>query len=232
MTNNHETRKKSPYETRLRKEESISEDEITQRMRWDMPILAQNHKCSISLDLPVMNCRPSDICAQVCYASQGRQMYYRSVLKSLAVNQMIAEDPERAARKMIDEAAGRSIRLAGSGDLLPEHRALTDYISALNGQYWGFTRRVDTHRSLSDLMFSVDASTPDNTLQYVEEAVPVKRRAYLRRPQDAPSPLEVAVTFPVHGPWTNYVPYVPEHGTDCPSVRGQVEGCWYCRRSF
>jgi len=231
MENKHET-KKSPYETRLNKEQGFSEEEIAGRMRWDMPILAQNLKCSISLDLPVANCLPSRICAEVCYASQGRQMYQRAILKSLAVNRLIAGDPERVARKMIDEAAGRTIRLAGSGDLLPEHRALVDHIKALNGEYWGFTRRVDTHGEMSDLMFSIDASTPESTLQYVDETVPVKRRAYLRCPQDSPAPMEVAVTFPVHGSRTNYVALVPTHKTDCPSVRGPTVGCWLCKRCY
>ncbi len=217
---------------RLRKEQSISEVEIAARMRWDMPILAQNHKCSISLDLPVANCLPSRICAEVCYASQSRQVYRRAILKSLAVNRLIAEEPEHVARKMVDEAAGRTIRLAGSGDLLPEHRALVDHIKTLNGEYWGFTRRIDTHREMPDLMFSTDASTPDSMLQYVDEIVPVKRRAYLRRPEDSSAPLEVAVTFPVHGPWTNYVAAVPAHKTDCPAVRGRTDGCWQCKRCY
>jgi hypothetical protein len=33
-------------------------------------------------------------------------------------------DPEHVACKMIDEAAGRAIRLAGTGDILPKHKAL------------------------------------------------------------------------------------------------------------
>ena len=146
-------RKLNTYRLRIHKEREISEEAIQARMRWDMPILSSNHKCLVSLDLPVVNCRPSRACAEVCYASQGKQMYRPAVVKSLAVDRMIREDPERAARKMVDEAAGRAIRLAGSGDMLPEYKTLVDYIDRFGGSWWGFTRRVDTHEAMPKLMF-------------------------------------------------------------------------------
>lgn len=231
MENGYETRP-SAYRWRLQKERAIPEAEIQKRMRWDMPLLANNHKCSVSLDLPVLNCRPTKVCADVCYASQGRQVYRKTLTKALAVYRMIAEDPEHAARKVVGEAAGRSVRLAGSGEMLPEHKTFVDYINRHGGTWWGFTRRVDTHVAFPNLVFSVDASTPDSVLQYVRDAVPVRRRAYLRRPKDDPSPLEVAVVFPVHGPWTSYVDKVPPHEDDCPAVRGEAESCWWCKRCF
>ncbi len=232
MEDNHKRRTYEVYKRRIAKELSIPDDEIRQRMRWEMPILSTNQKCSVSLDLPVLNCAPTKACAEVCYASQGRQIYRKALTKSLAINQMIAEDPERVARKMVDEAVGRPIRLAGSGEILPEHKTLTSYIERFGGNWWGFTRRVDTHRALPKLMFSIDAESPAASLQYAREDVPISRRAYLRRPQDPSPPLEVAVTFPVHGAWTNYVDEVPHHATDCPAVRGQVDTCWQCQRCY
>ncbi|MBI4257909.1 MAG: hypothetical protein HY619_03045 [Thaumarchaeota archaeon] len=216
------------YQLRLQKELGIPEDEIKVRMRWNMPVLSQNSKCSISLDLPIINCKPTKACSEVCYACQGRQYYRGAIIKSLAVNRLIEEDPEHLARKMVDEAAGRTIRLAGSGELLPEHKELVNYIEEYGGSWWGFTRRVDTHKAMPRLMFSLDATTPASVLEYVKKEVPVDRRAYLRRPEDSPAPLEVAVTFPVHGSRTRYVGRVPEGETDCPAVRKRVEGCWLC----
>jgi hypothetical protein len=231
MENKH-GRRLNVYRLRLQKEKKIPEDEIQERMRWDKPVLSANQKCSISLDLPVLNCRPTKVCAEVCYASQGRQLYRKTLSKALAINRMIDEDPERAARKMVGEAAGRAIRLAGSGEMLPEHKMLVDCITRYGGSWWGFTRRVDTHNALSDLVFSIDASTSASVLQYVSDAVPVQRRAYLRRPGDAPPPLEVAVVFPVHGLWTSYVNTVPSHEADCPAVRGDAASCWWCQRCY
>lgn len=219
------------YLRRLTKEQSTTESEIQERMRWDMPILSDNPKCSISLDLPMSNCLPTSACAAVCYASQGRQFYRNSVIKSLAVSRLIEVDPAHAAQKMVDEAAGRTIRLAGSGELLPEHKTLVDYITEFGGSYWGFTRRVDTHRTIPRLMFSTDATTPETVMDYVREDVPADRRAYLRRPDDPPPPLEVAVTFPVHGPVTSYAGNTPQHETDCPAVRDGVK-CWNCLRCY
>lgn len=224
--------KENLYVRRLNKERSFPEEDITARFRWELPVLADNSKCSVSLDLPLMNCKPTKACSEVCYAAQGRQAYRRALIKSVAVNEMIAEDPERVARKIVDEASGRPIRLAGSGELLPEHRTLVEYIEHYGGTYWGFTRRVDTHKEMPRLMFSIDATTSDDVLEYVKNSVPIERRAYLRRPGDFPPPFDVAVTFPVHGPQTRYVRKVPEHETDCPSVRKSVEGCWACRRCY
>ena len=201
-------------------------------MRWDMPILSTNAKCSVSLDLPMTHCVPTAACAQVCYASQGQQFYRNSVVKSLAIDRLIDLDSEHVARKMIDEAAGRSIRIAGSGEITPKHAPLLSYINQFGGSWWGFTRRIDTHRALPSLMFSTDATSPSETMKYVREEVPVNRRSYLRRPDDPPSPLEVAVTFPVHGSVTNYTSKTPWHETDCPVDRKEMEGCWNCKRCY
>ena len=223
---------KNLYQRRLMKEYSVSEADIEARMRWSLPVLSSNSKCSVSLDLPIHNCIPTAVCAQVCYASQGTQLFKRSVIKSLAVQRMIDADPERVARKMVDEGEGRYIRIAGSGEILPSHKTLLDYVTGLNGKWWGFTRRIDTHRVLPQLMFSLDASTTADTLEYVLAEVPIHRRAYLRRPEDAESPISVAVTFPVHGSVTSYAHLVPAHATDCPFDRGDVSGCWRCERCY
>ena len=219
------------YLHRLEKERAITEEEIAARMKWSLPVLSENQKCSVALDLPVTNCVPTAVCAAVCYASQGRQYYRKSVIKALAVNRLIAEDPEHVARKMVDEAEGRYIRLAGSGELSPEHNTLVDYLEQFGGKWWGFTRRVDTHQAIPKLMFSIDRATPDQVLQYVREHVAPEHRAYLRGPRDPPPSLEVAVTFPVHGPLTNYVADVPLHETDCPATREGVK-CWTCQRCY
>lgn len=220
------------YGRRFNKESEIAEDEIKARMRWDMPVLSSNPKCSISLDLPLLYCQPTSVCAQVCYAAQGRQYYRKSVVKSLAVDRLIKLDAEHVARKMVDEAAGRNIRIAGSGEILPSHAPLLSYVERFGGEWWGMTRRIDTHRALPSLMFSIDRTTPESTLEYVNTQVPVSRRTYLRRPQDPPSALEVAVTFPTHGQLTNYANKVPLHDTDCPVDRKVMEGCWRCKRCY
>lgn len=229
---NASSRARNLYQRRLDKERTIPEDEIQARMRWDMPILSGNSKCAVSLDFPVVNCIPTRICGQVCYAAQGRQYYRKSVVKSLAVNRLIELDPDHAARKMVDEAMGRNIRIAGSGEMLPEHTDLLSYVERFHGDWWGFTRRVDTHQILPSLMFSYDRATPPAVMEYIRNEVPTDRRAYLRRPQDPPSPLEVAVTFPVHGPLTNFVNKTSLDETDCPADRDKVGGCWQCKKCY
>jgi len=197
-----------------------------------MPILSVNQKCSLSLDLPIHNCIPTKICSQVCYAAQGRQYYRKSIIKSLAVERLVTLDPEHVARKIVDEAAGRAIRIAGSGEALPAYKSLLDYVDEFGGSSWGFTRRIDTHQAIPSFMFSSDVTSPHRVMQYIREQVPVHRRAYLRRPEDPPSPIEVAVTFPVHGHLTTYTKLTPVHETDCPADRNRIEGCWSCGRCY
>ena len=220
------------YQRRLEKERAVPEEEVLARMRWDLPVLSANRKCSVSLDLPMTHCEPTPVCAEVCYAAQGQQFYRNSVVKALAIDRLIEREPEHVARKMIDEAAGRTIRIAGSGEILPMHAVLLAYVNRFRGKWWGFTRRVDTHRMIPALMFSIDATTDDSVMDYVERNVPVGRRSYLRRPKDPPASLPVAVTFPIHGSWTNYTAKTPRHATDCPADRKEVEGCWSCRRCY
>lgn len=228
----NESRKINLYKRRLKKERSISENEIQKRMNWNLPILSENPKCSISLDLPVINCKPTKICAEVCYACQGRQFYKNAIIKSLAVNRMSLEDPDKAAWHMAREAKGRQIRLAGSGELLPSHKPLADCLERYGASWWGFTRRTDSYEAMPRLMFSLDASTRPSVLEFVRENVPKRRRSYLYRPGDPPPLLEVAVTFPLHGPLTNYASLQRHRKTDCPSVRGWVDGCWECGRCY
>ncbi len=220
------------YRRQLQQESDIEEAEINARMRWDLPIPSNNYKCSVSLDLPLGNCVPTNICRQVCYAAQGRQFYRKSIIKALAVNRLISLDPEHVAHKIVDEAAGRIIRIAGSGEILPGHASLVTYTEQLGGYWWGFTRRPDTHQSLPALMFSFDAATPAPAMNYVSEHVPVNRRAYLRGPQDPLSSIDSAVTFPVLGPLTSYVSRVLVHETDCPFDQNEVEGCWSGKRCY
>ena len=196
------------YNRRFNKESAVTEDEIKARMRWDMPVLSSNPKCSVSLDLPLLNCQPTSLCAQVCYAAQGRQYYRKSVVKALAVDRLIELDSEHVARKMVDESAGRNIRIAGSGEILPSHAPLLSYVERFGGNWWGMTRRVDTHQALPTLMFSIDATTPAPIMQYVAEKVTV------------------------HGQLTNYTSKVPLHETDCPVDRKEMEGCWSCKRCY
>lgn len=224
--------KRSLYIRRQKKERAVTEEEITDRMRWDLPVLSSNSKCSVSLNLPIQNCLPTAACASVCYASQGFQYLRKSIVKSLAVERLIALDSEHVARKMVDESAGRNIRLAGSGEVLPSHKGLLSAVRELGGEYWGFTRRIDTHQTFPELMFSIDATTPRRVMDYVRDEVPVNRRAYLRRPTDSRSPIEVAVMFPVHGHLTNYTMVTPLDETDCPVDRKEIEGCWGCRRCY
>lgn len=224
--------KPSLHQRRIKKELNILESQILDRVRWEMPILSKNIKCGVSLDLPLLNCQPTLACSTVCYAAQGRQSYSKAIIKSLAVNRMILEEPERAARKAVDESRGIPIRLAGSGEVLPQHKPFLNFVEQFGGSYWGFTRRIDTHIEIPSLMFSLDATSSREQLEYVKENVPVNRRAYLRRAKDPACPIEVAVTFPSHGPQTNEVQEIREEDTDCPAVRKYASGCWECKRCY
>ena len=187
------------------------------------PILSSNPKTGFSLNLPVLNCQPTQACAQNCYACQGPSTFCCAIEKAVAVDRWIRTNPRWAAQKTACEAGQTLLRLNGSGDITPAH---LPYVRALlrNGvRLFGFTKRRDTWTAFSalgiQLMFSIDVTMDRRRLTWALRTVPRVRLAYCRRPGDPDWSDRVGVTFPEHGPYTNSTDKIPGSETDCPAVR-------------
>ena len=137
----------------------------------------------------------------------------------------------RGAIKTVSKALSNSCKLVQSVLVFTHKRGVSAMVPDR-------TSNLDTTMVAEELrVFSVEWTRIDSDVEEEEGrgrdvGRDCSRRAYLRRPGDPAAPLEVAVTFPTHGPRTRYVQTIPEHETDCPDVRGKVEGCWNCRRCY
>jgi len=192
------------------------------------PILSENPKTGVSLNLPVLNCRPTKICREICYACSGPISFPYACKKAVAVDEWIRQHPIWAAMKAIQEADGTPIRLCGSGDLNPAHMPFLVEIKAQGGRPWGFTRKLDMWKRCwsmhIELMFGIDVSS-----KHLED-IPPTRLAYMRRPGDPDWSNSVAVTFPLHGPRRD-PSKVPVSESDCPAIRRHIK-CADCRRCY
>ena len=198
-------------------------------------VLSVNRKTGCSIDLPIAgHCRPTKRCAHDCYAKRGPQIYPASVRKHVWLSRYLSG---RNISRLIDEARGHtSVRLSGSGDLLPAHVPnLISLASACHGtRFWGMTRKPEIARAINKealpnlrILVTVDATSPKKTWDYKGTLCYGPRHA-----EDVvPSDPRILTVFPVHfsGKVKNQV---PRDARDCPAVWHDLSGCQACGRCF
>jgi len=201
-----------------------------------VPVLSSNHKTGVSLNLPVLNCRPTRRCARACYACEGLISWRPSIRKALVVDAALKKGEIEG---LIWECrALQEVRLNGSGDMTPDHvPGILDLAdSCPRTTFWGFTRsrRVaeavnGQHANLS-LILTIDATSPDRKLLgYTGPLAFGPRRPGDRVPRDP----RIIIIFPEHHGGRT-VPNVPKHAKDCPATRGmpRKNACRRCRRCW
>ena len=202
-------------------------------------VLSSNHKTGTSINLPVINCKPTRRCAAACYACVGPISWGNSIRKALAVDAVLRSGELEG---LIWECRRlRDVRLNGSGDMTLEHvPALLELAQACPGTVlWGFTRRRqvaeavnDVRRNLS-LIVSFDTTSPAGELDGYDGPLAFGPR----RPRDrVPDDRRIVTVFPEHriGHTMRGVPFHPK---DCPATRGAQRlmacaRCWRCWRPF
>ena len=191
-------------------------------------LLSTNTKTTCSINLPRTNCRPTRICAKLCYGRvgpiawhEGKKDLMNDYLKGSDISQLIEE-----CRPF------KAVRLSAVGDLLTEHLPnLFRMAKELpETRFWGMTRKLEIARAINgaglpnlNILVSVDASTDRKTWAY-----PGKMCFGPRRAQDpVPDDRRIITVFPYH--FTGKVRGdVPAHPKDCPAVRHTVKGCYSC----
>lgn len=197
-------------------------------------LLSENRKTGCSIDLPIKgHCHPTPICIKHCYANKGTQAYPTSKKKQIFLSEYLK-------RKNVDELSlecmeRTSVRLSGSGDLLPAHlNAIIRLAKACpETQFWGMTRKTDIATALNNilpnlhLLLTVDASSPKPVWNYQGKMCYGPRRAHDNVPDDP----RIVTVFPYHASG-RIIGNVPPHDKDCPAVRHHVIGCVICRRCW
>jgi hypothetical protein len=201
-----------------------------------IPILSDNHKTGASVNLPVLNCRPTKRCAAACYACVGPIAWCNSLRKALAVDLALRKGEVEGlvweCRRLQD------LRLNGSGDMSLAHvPAVLELARKCPATlFWGFTRRrevaeaVNQHLKNLSLIVSFDATSADRELAGCECPLAFGPR----RPRDeVPNDRRIIVVFPEHHVG-HTIPGVPLHPKDCPATRGaeRTNACQRCQRCW
>jgi hypothetical protein len=199
-------------------------------------LLSTNRKTGTSINLPVLNCRPTRRCAAACYACEGPIAWANSVRKALVVDSLLRTGDITAF--VWECRYRRDVRLNGSGDMtlahVPAVVALAE--SCPHTVFWGFTRRrevaeaVNGRRRNLSLIVTFDATTPRGALRGYEGPLAYGPRG----PADVvPASRRIVVVFPEHHAGRT-VPDVPLHELDCPATRGaeRMLACRRCRRCW
>lgn len=197
-------------------------------------LLSKNSKCGCSLDLPIKgHCRPTPNCAHDCYARTGRQSLPEARKKHIYVSNYLKGKNLTA---LIHECKPHtSVRLNGSGDLLPTHvQNLIRLAEACpNTQFWGMTRKPEIATAINNkkpnlrLLVTVDASSPASTWKYQGKMCYGPKRAGDTVPEDD----RIVTVFPRHFAG-RVIKGVTHHPKDCKAVWHDISGCTDCERCW
>ena len=131
-----------------------------------------------------LNCRPSDDCAQYCYATKGNYIFSGSMVKSELVSLAVEMDPSRAAKAVADEykrtgeyLEKKALRLFDKGDISAEWLPFIAELEKLGVRCHIFSKRPELLRQVSPFhvrLLSIDQSNatlaeqnPDLPVAYV-----------------------------------------------------------------
>ncbi|MEN9360225.1 MAG: hypothetical protein RL095_1760 [Verrucomicrobiota bacterium] len=131
-----------------------------------------------------LNCRPSDDCAQYCYATKGNYIFSSSMVKSELVSLAVEMDPPRAAKAVADEykrtrefLEKKALRLFDKGDISAEWLPFIAELEKQGVRTHIFSKRPELLRQVSDFhvrLLSIDQSNatlaeqnPDLPVAYV-----------------------------------------------------------------
>ena len=198
-------------------------------------ILSVNRKTNASLDLPIKgHCCATKNCLHDCYAKSGPQAFTRAVRKHEWVSKYLLK---KNISQLITESKNlNSVRLNGSGDLLPGHcpQIISLALACPQTIFWGMTRKPEIATIINSanlpnlrLLLTVDASSPKSVWLYKGKMCFGPRHA-----EDViPDTDQILTVFPYHhsGKITKGI---SEHSKDCPAVRHKVTGCVECRRCW
>ena len=197
-------------------------------------LLSINSKCGCSLDLPIIgHCRPTPNCKHDCYARTGRQSLPEARKKHLFVSKYLKG---KNLTILIHECKSHtSVRLNGSGDLLPTHIPSLIHLAEAcpHTQFWGMTRKTEIATATNGkcpnlkLLVTVDASSPASTWKYQG-----KMCYGPKRPGDiVPNLKRIITIFPRHH-GGKVVKGVTKHPKDCLAVWHKISGCVDCERCW
>ena len=159
-------------------------DEFWWQMTVDNGLLSGAAKPVNNVSSTFLNCRPSDDCAQYCYATKGNYIFSSSMVKSELVSLAVEMDPTRAARAVASDykrtaefLEGKALRLFDKGDISAEWLPFIAELEKQGVRTHIFSKRPELLRQVSSYhvrLLSIDQSNgvlaeqnPDLPVAYV-----------------------------------------------------------------
>lgn len=197
-------------------------------------ILSSNTKTGCSLNLPIKgHCTPTKNCAATCYAKCGHTALPSNIHKQIWLSNYLRG---KDISGLINECkAKQTVRLSGTGDLLPCHTANIIRLAKACPQtvFWGMTRKLDIAKKLNGklpnlkLMVSVDASSPQKIWDYNGVLCYGPKLKDDKVPKDK----RIITVFPYHS-HGRVVKGVTKNPKDCKAVHHLISGCSVCGRCW
>lgn len=199
-------------------------------------LLSENHKTHTSLNLPLINCKPTKRCSEACYACVGPVAWPNSIRKALAVDAILREGKIESLTWECQEL--QTVRLNGSGDMTLQHvQPILNLAGACHKTvFYGFTRNREVAEAINNklenlsLIITFDVTSPPAELDGYNGPLAFGPR----RPEDSvPDDERIVVVFPEHH-LGHTIPGIPPHPSDCPATRGmnRYHACQRCRRCW
>ena len=160
----------------------------TEEFWWSISVknglLSEAAKPVNNVSSTFLNCRPSDDCAQYCYATKGNYIFSGSMVKSELVSLAVEMDPTRAAKAVADEYKRtfefkemKALRLFDKGDISAEWLPFIAELEKQGVRTHIFSKRPELLRQVSSYhvrLLSIDQSNgvlaeqnPDLPVAYV-----------------------------------------------------------------
>lgn len=199
-------------------------------------LISENTKTIQSINMPIITCNPSPICAKHCYACLGPISWNNSIKKSLLLNEIFNEALKQ--NKIIEMSAliynnmkkNIPLRWNGSGDLTEATVDIIDMLSTYDIKQYVFSRHPLLAKKLTNLTnvklnISIDKTS---NIEKIKEIMGNTKYSltYLRCDNIVTNDNAIDIIFPLKRQYKD----IPEHIKDCPCDRGQHITCLECMK--
>lgn len=185
-------------------------------------LLSGNKKTGVAINLPLLGCRPSPRCAEVCYAMEGFVAAPHVMSATLRMDQILRTGEH--LDKLIKECRKeKDVRLLGIGDFIPEHilNVLLIAQKCPDTIFWGFTRKRENAETLNkvyDNLSIVLSWDVTHAPSHVDGYKGPLSYGPIQASEEVPDDPRIIVVFPEHHQ-SHPDPKIEKHQKDYPATR-------------
>lgn len=226
MNSSHHTKKSrysqkqsgTKYSRRIKREKELEPAGV----KGYTKLLSGNKKTGAAINLPLLGCRPSPRCAEICYAMEGFVAAPHVMRATLRMDHVLRTG-EHIDRLVKECQKKDDVRLLGIGDFVKEHLPLVIHLACKcpDTIFWGFTRKRENaerlngiHPNLS-IVLSWDPTHPGNYAKGYEGPMSY---GPIQPGEGVPKDPRIIVVFPEHHQ-SHPDRKIEKNPKDCPATR-------------